>query len=148
MELKFKVFGIIKKPLNEVFDAVYNPDKLSGYFTTGGSSGPLDEGKSVTWDFADFPGAFPVHVKQTILNEKIVLEWSSASGNFNTTVELNFKKLNSTSTLVEISESGWKEDNQKNLDESYSHCMGWQQMICCLKVYTEHGFNLREGFFK
>ncbi len=63
MELKFEVYGKIKKPVAEVFDAIYNPKKLSGYFTTGGASGSLDEGKTVTWDFADFPGAFPVHVK-------------------------------------------------------------------------------------
>lgn len=53
MELKFEVQGRIAKPVDEVFDAVYNPDKLSGYFTTGGASGPLDEGVTVTWDFAD-----------------------------------------------------------------------------------------------
>jgi hypothetical protein len=50
--------------------SVYNPNKLSGYLTTGGASNPLDEGKEVTWDFHDFPGAFPVQVKQTIKNKK------------------------------------------------------------------------------
>ena len=60
MELRFQVYGKIARPVAEVFDAVYNPDKLSGYFTTGGASGPLVEGATVTWDFADFPGAFPV----------------------------------------------------------------------------------------
>ena len=64
MELKFQVQGKIRKPVTEVFDAVYNPNKLSEYFTTGGASGPLDEGKTVTWEFADFPGAFPVHVEK------------------------------------------------------------------------------------
>ena len=41
MELRFQVYGKIRKPVAEVFDAVANPKKLSGYFTTGGSSGPL-----------------------------------------------------------------------------------------------------------
>ncbi len=62
MELRFQVHGRIAKPVSEVFDAVHDPDRLSGYFTTGGASGPLDEGTTVKWDFADFPGAFPVHV--------------------------------------------------------------------------------------
>ena len=52
--------------------------KLGGYFTTGGASSPLVEGKEVSWDFHDFPGAFPVHVKQTIKNKKIVLEWANS----------------------------------------------------------------------
>lgn len=64
MELKFEVQAKIKRPISDVFDAVYNPNKLSGYFTTGGASNPLEEGKEVTWDFHDFPGAFPVQVKQ------------------------------------------------------------------------------------
>jgi uncharacterized protein YndB with AHSA1/START domain len=58
MELKFEVQAKIKKPINEVFDAVYNPKKLKEYFTTGGASGPLDDGKEVIWDFHDFPGPF------------------------------------------------------------------------------------------
>jgi hypothetical protein len=45
MELKFKVHTKVQKPVQEVFAAVYEPAKLSGYFTTGGASGPLDEGK-------------------------------------------------------------------------------------------------------
>ncbi len=45
MELKFSVQAKIKNPVEEVFDAVYNPKKLSKYFTTGGANGPLDEGR-------------------------------------------------------------------------------------------------------
>jgi uncharacterized protein YndB with AHSA1/START domain len=148
MELRFKVFGRITRPVKEVFDAVYYPEKLSGYFTTGGAKGALDEGETVTWDFADFPGAFPVYVRQSVKNEKIVLEWGSPVAGFNTTVEINFKMVDDNTTLVEISESGWPEDNQKNLDNSYGNCMGWTQMICAMKVYLEHGINLREGFYK
>lgn len=91
MELKFQVYAKIKKPVEEVFDAVYNPKKLSTYFTTGGASGPLDEGTSVMWDFADFPGAFPVHIKQMIKNEKIVFEWQAAGRDYNTRVEMSFR---------------------------------------------------------
>jgi uncharacterized protein YndB with AHSA1/START domain len=36
MELKFQVYAKIAKPVAEVFDAVYDPRKLSAYFTTGG----------------------------------------------------------------------------------------------------------------
>lgn len=80
MELRFQVYGKIRKPVAEVFDAVANPKKLSGYFTTGGSSGPLVAGSTVTWDFADFPGAFPVHVREVVPNRLIVLQWKAADG--------------------------------------------------------------------
>ena len=63
MELKFQVQTRIQKPVSEVFDAVYNPRKLEGYFTTKSASGPLVEGTTVMWEFAAHPGPFPVHVK-------------------------------------------------------------------------------------
>jgi uncharacterized protein YndB with AHSA1/START domain len=146
MDLKFEVYSKIKKPINEVFDAVYNPKKLSGYFTTGGASAPLNEGTSVTWDFADFPGAFPVHVKKVIMNEQIVLEWANNEGR-NNRVEMNFEALDPNSTLVKIRESGWSKMEQKSLDASYGNCMGWTQMLLCLKVYVEYDKNLREFLF-
>ena len=146
MELKFEVYAKIRKPIAEVFDAIYNPKKLSGYFTTGGASGPLDEGKSVTWEFADHPGAFPVFIKQVIKNQKIVLEWDNTEGS-NNRVEIGFETLDKNSTLVKIKESGWKKEDQKSLDASYGNCMGWMQMLCCLKVYVEYGKNLREFMF-
>jgi uncharacterized protein YndB with AHSA1/START domain len=146
MELKFEVYTKIRKPVSEVFDAVYNPKKLGGYFTTGGASGPLEEGKSVTWDFHDFPGAFPVQVKQSIKDKRIVLEWANSEG-ATTRVEMAFEAIDKGSTLVKISESGWKNEVQKSLDESYSHCQGWTQMLCCLKVFVEEGKNLREFFY-
>jgi len=51
VELKFTVQMKIQKPVTDVFDAVYDPRKLSGYFTIGGSAGPMDEGNTVLWTF-------------------------------------------------------------------------------------------------
>lgn len=149
MDLRFKVHIKIQKPVSEVFDAVYNPKKLSSYFTTGGASGPLDEGKTVTWDFADFPGAFPVYVKQVIPNQLLVFEWQaqgSESNPYNTKVEMRFDPLENNSTMVSITESGWKQD-EKGLESSYGNCFGWAHMSCCLKAFVEYGINLRKGSF-
>jgi uncharacterized protein YndB with AHSA1/START domain len=160
MELKFQVQTKIQKPVHEVFDAVYNPKKLSGYFTTGGASGPLDEGATVMWSFADFDGGtpFPVSVKQVIADKLIVLEWAAADHDadsdgksptplaYNTRVEMHFEALGPASTLVRIAESGWKE-TQKGLEASYNNCQGWMHMSLCLKAYIEHGINLRQGSF-
>ncbi len=149
MDLRFKVHIKIQKPVSEVFDAVYNPKKLSSYFTTGGASSPLDEGKMVTWDFADFPGAFPVYVKQVIPNQLIVFEWQAAGSEkdpYNTKVEMRFEPLENNSTMVSITESGWKED-EKTLEKSYGNCFGWTHMSCCLKAFVEYGINLRKGSF-
>jgi len=150
MELKFQVQTKIQKPVEEVFDAVRNPDKLSGYFTNGGASAPLNEGATVEWSFADTPGdekiSFPVTVRQVIANELIVLGWEGAKG-LDTRVEMNFEKSGPEETIVRISETGWRE-NQADLTSSYLNCMGWTQMMCCLKAFVEYDINLRKGAFE
>jgi uncharacterized protein YndB with AHSA1/START domain len=146
MELRFQVYGKIAKPVAEVFDAVYNPSKLSGYFTTGGASAPLVEGSTVTWDFADFPGAFPVQVRKVERDRLIELEWKANDGDYTTRTRLEFEPLEGNATLVRISEGKWTE-TQRGLDASYGNCMGWTQMLCAMKLYVERGINLREYFF-
>lgn len=148
MELKFKVQTKIQKPIAEVFDAVYNPSKLSGYFTNGGASAPLDEGTTVEWAFADDPDEekiqFPVSVKEMIKNELIVLGWEGSPG-LETRIEMRFT-ADGDDTIVAITESGWKE-NQDDLNRSYGNCMGWSQMVFALKAFTEYGINLRKGAY-
>ena len=153
MELRFRTFGRIARPIEEVFEAVVNPDILSAYFTTGGASGRLEEGARVMWDFHDFPGAFPVEVVEVVKNRRIVLRWgladdpNRAEGAEETEVTMQFSDCGDGHTLVEISEAGWK-PTQKGLDASYGNCMGWAQAICAMRVWLEHGICLREGFYK
>jgi uncharacterized protein YndB with AHSA1/START domain len=151
MELKFNVQTKIQKPVEEVFDAVYNPRKLSGYFTNGGASAPLDEGTTVEWTFADTPGAeigpFPVYVKEVVKDESIAFEWEASGGGYNTRVEITFEKAGPGETLVKITESGWR-NGEKDLPASYGNCMGWSQMLSALKAYIEYGINLRKGAYR
>ena len=150
MELKFQVQTKIQKPLADVYDAVYNPDKLSGYFTNGGAGAPLDDSTTVEWSFADTPGQeikFPVTVVKTIPNELIVLEWQSRTDGGNTRVEMKFEQDGPDATIVRISESGWDE-TPDDLNRSYGNCMGWSQMLSALKAFTEYGINLRKGAYE
>ena len=155
MKPEVHVRGQIQKPVAEVFDAVYNPIKLSGYFTTAGASAPLDTETTVTWEFADFPGPFPVYVVESKKDQKLVFEWEASDGaesttgaGYNTRVEFLFIPTeNGVGTKVEIRESGWN-DGEIGLKASMGNAQGWMNMLCCLKAYVEHGINLREGFFK
>jgi uncharacterized protein YndB with AHSA1/START domain len=148
MDLKFQVQAKIARPLAGVFDAVYNPDTLSKYFTTGGASGPLEEGKRVIWRFADYPEDVPVEVKKVVPDELIVYQWDAADSPpaYKTTVEMSFEALDPGGTKVTVIESGWRE-TQEGLNSSYMNCQGWMNMLACLKAWLEHGVNLREGFF-
>jgi uncharacterized protein YndB with AHSA1/START domain len=149
MDLKYRVFAYISKPVHEVFEAVADPAKLSRNITTGCAKGRLETGATVTWDFHDFPGAFPVHVIEVVPDERIVLEWKAnePDTDYNVTVTMAFKPTDDGRTMVEIAEEGWHE-TEAGLKGSYGNCMGWAQMVAALKVWVEHGINLREGMYK
>lgn len=150
MNLKFRVFANVSKPVQEVFEAVADPAKLSCYFTTGGAQGRIEEGATVTWDFADFPGAFPVKVIEAVPDQRIVLEWQAnePGADYTTKVTMSFSPVDGdpVRTLVEIAEEGWRE-SEAGLKASYGNCMGWSQKLAALKVWLEHGINLREGMY-
>jgi uncharacterized protein YndB with AHSA1/START domain len=146
MDLGFEVSGRIGKPVAEVFDAVINPTKLSGYFTTiGGASAPLVPGTTVTWW-----GEVPVEVDEIVENKSIVLRWdarvSAGQAPYKTKITMNFEPLDDDATLVTIAESGWLH-GEAGLKKSYVNCEGWAQMLCCMKAFLEHGINLRDGFY-
>lgn len=148
MELAFTVSAHISQPVHDVYEAVADPARLSAYFTTGGAVGRLETGWTVRWDFADFPGAFPVEVVEARQDERIVLRWGDEGrGDARTEVVFEFKALEDGRTLVSIAESGWPE-TPEGLKSSYGNCMGWSQMLCALKCWVERGFNLREGLYK
>ena len=160
MELKFRVAARIARPVEQVFEAVADPGQLSSYFTTGGARGRLETGATVMWDFADYPGAFPVQVVEVVPNERIVLQWEAAEGEapnveggglenagYHTTITMLFKPLDDGRTLVEIAEEGWS-FTEGALQSSYGNCQGWSQMLCAMKAWLEHGINLREGMYK
>lgn len=157
MELKFKVSARIARPLEDVFEAVADPARLSKYFTTGGAVGRLETGKTVQWEFAEFPGAIPVEVVEVSPNQRIVLRWEANDGPpetgqsvqgaaYMTTVVFTFEALADGRTLVSIEESGWRE-TETGLKAAFGNCQGWSQMISALKAWTEHGINLRDGMY-
>ena len=152
MAYEFTVGGRIAKPVHEVFEAVIDPKQLSHYFTTGGAEGRLEKGATVTWDFHDFPGAFPVHVIDVVKDKQIVLRWDAPpdgdpAGNYETTVTMTFEGLEDGRTLVRIHEAGWRE-NEAGQKASYGNCEGWTGMLAAMRVWLEYGIHFREGFYK
>lgn len=149
MTLAFKVSGRIARPVHDVFEAVADPDELSHYFTTNGAKGRLETGATVVWDFADFPGAFPVHVVEVEPDRRIVLRWQADDGGddpYQTTVTIDFEELDDGRTLVTIAEEGWRHTDAGR-QASYGNCEGWTGMLCAMKIWLEHGIKLRDGFY-
>jgi uncharacterized protein YndB with AHSA1/START domain len=148
-ELHFTVSGRISRPCREVYEAVADPAQLSKYFTTGGATGRLESGTVATWDFHDFPGAFPVTVVEAVPNERIVIRWGgeATTDDSGTTTTFEFESIDDGArTLVTISESSWK-PTPTGAERAFDNCEGWTGMLAALKVWLEHGINLRDGFY-
>ena len=150
--LDFTVNGFISKPPAEVYEAVADPNILSEYFTTGGAVGRVETGATVQWDFADFPGAFPVTVVEARAPESITFQWAgdAAATSLPTGTEVNFVFRpvdDGTRTEVRISERSWK-PTPEGANRAFGNCMGWVGMLAAMKAWLEYGVNLREGFYK
>lgn len=149
-ELSFTVSGRVARPVAEVYEAVADPAQLTRYFTTGGAHGRLEVGSDVSWDFADFPGRFPVTVVDADPPRRLVIRWdgeSTASAAGHTTTTFTFEPLDDgTRTLVTINESSWVL-TQDGAENAFGNCAGWTVMLAALKAWVEHGINLREGFY-
>lgn len=153
MKLEFTVQTRIQKPVAEVFDAVYNPEKMVKYFAQASVKGALDEGATAYWQFdhdENNRNPIRVQVKKMEKNKRIVFEWianedgvmhSDREDAYNTTVEMTFEALSDRETLIKITESGWRE-NAAALAGSYQNCNGWTQMMASLKTWIEHGYAL------
>ncbi|WP_309104096.1 SRPBCC domain-containing protein [Microbacterium sp.] len=151
-ELSFTVSGRISRPIADVYEAVADPAQLSKYFTTGGATGRLEPGNDVRWSFDDYPDIdAPVEVVEADPPTRIVVRWdaeAAAGPDGKSTTTFEFESIDDgTRTLVKITESSWKAtaDGAKN---AFGNCEGWTGMLAALKVWVEHGINLREGFYR
>src|SRR5207245_10195845 len=82
-----KTGKLIRKPVADVFEALVNPDITTKFWFTK-SSGRLQAGKQVQWDWEMYGISIPVTPKAIEPNKRIVIEWPGYSGR--TTVEWLF----------------------------------------------------------
>lgn len=130
----------INKPVEEVFDAMVDPEKLSSYFVTA-ASGPLVAGQTVKWTWGEISS--DTIVEQIVPNEIIVCRWEAYKVDYLTTCRFEFATTDDGATMLTITETGWKAD-QTGIDSALDHAGGWQHMALCLKAWIEHGIDLRK----
>jgi uncharacterized protein YndB with AHSA1/START domain len=149
---EFEVFIHVARPPAAVYEAVADPAKLSHYFTTGGAEGRIEAGATVRWEFADFPGRFPVEVTGGEPPVSLAFRWPANEdgkpAGYSTDVSFGFESVDDgTRTKVTVAEKGWP-DTEAGRKASYGNCMGWAQMLAALKAWVEYDINLREGAYK
>jgi len=133
----------IQKPAKEVYQAIIDPEKMTNYFISK-STGPMEEGITVWWDFPEFEETSPVRIGKLILNEFISFSWDI--GEKELTVEITLVPQKDGSTLVKITEREMEND-EAGINWLKGNTEGWANFLVCLKAYLEYGINLRKGGF-
>ena len=145
MAFKFEVHGKIARPIAVVFNAVTDPKELSSYFTTGGASARLARRHDRDLGFRRLPGRIPGQGHTLVPNERIEFSWEAGERGYDTQVVMTFEA--STRHDAGPDRGVRVARYPKGQESSYGNCIGWTQMLCCLKAWVEHRINLRQGFF-
>ena len=140
--LEINVAMQISKPINEVFEAIVNPEKMCNYFISQ-STGRMEEGKDLIWKFPEFDMEVPVTIVKAEPN-LISYYWENSGKNL--LVEINLSTVGDNFTLVKISEKSM-ENNETGIKWLTGNSFGWSNFLACLKAYLEYGINLRKGSF-
>ena len=75
-------------------------------------------------------------------NKKIVFSWGEYGQE--TVVTITLTGLDNMNTIIEVNESGLKEDDPEIVSKMIGQKEGWVYMLTCLKGYLENGVtNLR-----
>lgn len=134
-----KAAMLIRKPVNEVFEAFVDPAITSRFWFTK-STGRLEPGKHITWTWEMYDVSAEVDVKEIEVNKRIVIDW----GNYSemTTVEWIFTPYEDSATYVTIKNSGFKGDGDKVVKDALDSTGGFTWVLAGLKALLEHNVEL------
>lgn len=140
MELKSQATIQIQRSIEEVFEGIVDPVKMTKYFISE-STGRLESGKEVIWKFPEFADRFPVKNIKIEDNRLVSFVWDPE-----TVVTITLETLPDQSTLVRVNENG-KKFSEENIKWALGNTEGWANFLACMKAYLEYGVQLRKGAF-
>ncbi len=128
---------LIRKPVAQVFEAFVNPQITTKFWFTK-SSGRLELGKKVRWDWEMFGVGDELTVKEFEENRRILIEWDHDP----TTVEWRFESHEDDTTLVKISNWNFPSRCDEVLPMAVDSKGGYTMVLAGLKAWLEYGIEL------
>jgi uncharacterized protein YndB with AHSA1/START domain len=128
---------LIRKPIEQVFQAFIDP-AITVHFWFSKSSGKLEIGEKIIWEWEMYDLKSPAYVQDIITNQKITILWGAPE----TVVEFNFKSLSQHSTYVTIQQKGFEQSGDELLQILMDSTGGFTTVLDGCKAYLEHGINL------
>lgn len=128
---------LIRKPIEEVFEAFMNPAITRNFWFTKGS-GRLEVDKEITWTWEMYNVSTMVVAKEILPNQRIRFEWDDPAK----TVEFNFEEIGEDTTYVTVKESGYNKTGNELLEAIKDSTGGFTTVLDGLKAFLEHRINL------
>ena len=134
-----KVEMLIRKPVSKVFEAFVDPSITTKFWFTK-SSGKLETGKKIQWDWEMYGASAQVVVKAIETNKRILIEWPGYSGP--TSVEWTFVPQKGDTTFVRITEAGFTGNDDELVTQVTDSTQGFTLVLAGLKALLEHNVRL------
>ena len=128
---------LIRKPAEKVFEAFIDPAITTNFWFTK-SSGKLEVGKTVKWEWEMYRVSTNVLVKEIVPNKKISIEWNEPV----TTVDFKFEALTENTTYMVIKNYGFNLEGEELIAAIKDNTGGFTTVLDGLKAYLEHNINL------
>lgn len=128
---------LIRKPVTQVFQAFIDPTITTNFWFTK-SSGKLETGKAVKWEWEMYNFSTKVLTKEIIPNKLISTEWGDPA----TIVDYEFTALPDDTTYVVIKNFGFKETGNDLIQVIKDSTGGFTTVLDGLKAYLEHNIKL------
>jgi len=130
---------LIRKPVEEVFEAIVNPEIITQFWFTK-SSGRLEAGKQVQWEWEMYGISIPVTTTTLEPNERIVIEWPGENGP--TTVEWRFTAYENDTTFLSVTNAGFTGSGDELVKQATDSTQGFSLVLAGLKAFLEHNIRL------
>ncbi len=131
-----KVEMLIRKSVEEVFEAFIDPAITTKFWFTK-SSGKLETGKTVKWDWEMYGVSATLVVKEVEINKRIFIHFEN-----NTTAEWIFTPRAENETLVTIINTGFTGDRDSIVEQVIDSTGGYTIVLSGLKALLEHNIVL------
>jgi uncharacterized protein YndB with AHSA1/START domain len=135
-----KAAMLIRRPVAAVFEAFVDPTITSQFWFTK-SSGRLEPGTRVQWEWEMYNASAQVRVKAMEPNRRILIEWSGGD-DAPTTVEWRFTAVTDDTTFVSITNAGFTGDGDVVVQQAIDSTGGFVLVLAGLKALLEHGIRL------
>ena len=134
-----KVQMLIRRPVAEVFNAFIDPS-LTSRFWFSKSSGRLEAGTQVRWDWEMYGAFTRVDVKAIQPNQRILIEWNGPDNP--TSVEWTFEPRGKDRTFVTVKNWGFHGTADAVVAQAIDSMGGFSLVLAGLKAFLEHRIEL------